>query len=83
MPNARNDALQTLNASTSSHAKNFDQMQDLKEQNQQLKSKMAQLNLALDTIVKDGQSTGRAGRLPPSSGSQIDSSPIGLDNIKV
>ena len=54
MPSARNDALQTLNASTSSHAKNFDQMQDLKEQNQQLKSKMAQLNLALDTVMKDG-----------------------------
>jgi hypothetical protein len=58
-------------------------MQDLKEQNQQLKSKKDQLNLAQETVMKDGQSTGRAGRLPPSSGSQIDSSPIGLDNIKV
>ena len=46
---------------------------------------MAQLNLALDTVMKDTQSTGRGPRLPPSSGSQIADSPPGrnLESIKV
>ena len=45
---------------------------------------MAQLNLALDTVMKDTQSTGRGPRLPPSSSSQVADSPgINLDSIKV
>ena len=51
---ASNDPIgASLNPSGSQHARNFDQMQGLREQNQQLKSKMAQLNLALDSVMRE------------------------------
>ena len=53
-----------LNSSTSVHTANFDQVQVLREQNVQLKNKMAQLNVALDKAVADNQNAARTSRQP-------------------
>ena len=55
---------EALNSSTSVHTAAFDQVHVLRDQNIQLKNKMAQLNVALDKAVTENQHVARTSRQP-------------------